>query len=283
MTRIPDLVTRVPEQHRLLLAAALGPADVARAAWQEWRRSVVFDDVDGAAARLLPVLARRSDVVGADDPLHGRIRGLYRKAWVSNERLLASGRVACRAIAESGVPLLHVEALPLARAVGDHGLRPLYDLDVCVPVGRTGVALGVLDELGWTMQRRGVRARWQRRPVHVVRDGARLRVIQRVPWPGADTDVWRTAAPADEPGESMLDMADVLVHAAVRSVQPWQAPGQWVADAMWSARALGLAEVGQAADDERVMDRARIHGCVEVVRAAVVAVDRIVGQMVGRG
>jgi hypothetical protein len=271
-----DLVARVATHHRLLLVAALGPVPSARSAWRAWCDAVVFDDVDGPAIRLLPILARRPEVLTADDPLHGRVRGLYRKAWVRNERLFAAASQAGDALSAAGVPQLHVEALPLAAAFGDHATRPLWDVDICVPHASVHGAARVLEGLGWRSEPRTVRARLGRRARHFVRGDDRLRLIDGVPWHGADPSAWETASDGDRPGELRLDLADAVVHAAIRAVQPWQpAPAQWVADVVRATGALGYSFPVDADDDAHLQRRADAHGVPGLVRAALTAAGEV--------
>ena len=272
------LLARISVGHRLLLVAALGGTEPALRAWSDWRSTVDFDGIDGTSSRLLPLVARRSDVIDvhADDPVTGRVRGLYRRAWAANERAFAAAESACAAAVAAGIDVLHVEALPLATMLGDSGVRPLWDVDVCVPRRSMRTALDVLGRLGWSESPRRARARWQRWPRQLVRAGARLRLIEQRPWPGADSSAWSRAMPASTEGVRLLGPHDVLVHAAIRAQQHWQPPGgYWVADFVRAAAALGHPEVGGVLDDPEVLGCAGSHGALDVLNAAVVVADRV--------
>ncbi|MFM8863083.1 MAG: nucleotidyltransferase family protein [Acidimicrobiia bacterium] len=272
------LLTRISDEHRLLLVAALGDTEPARRAWAAWRSAVDFDEIDGTASRLLPILARRTDVIDPDDPVTGRVRGLYRRAWVANERSFAAADAACAALVAAGIHVLHVEALPLATMSGDTGVRPLWDVDVCVPRRSVRAALAELGRLGWTSNPRGARARWQRWPRHLVRVECRLRLIEQRPWPGADRSAWSRALPSSTSGVCLLAPHDLLVHAAVRAQQPWQPPGgYWVADLVHCATALGHRRVADVLGDSDVLECAGSHGAVDALHVAAAAAERIVG------
>jgi hypothetical protein len=272
------LLARITDGHRLLLVAALGGTEPAQRAWSDWRSTVDFDGIDGTSSRLLPMLARRSDVIDVhvDDPVTGRVRGLYRRAWVANERAFAAAEASCAELVAAGIDVLHVEALPLATMLGDNGVRPLWDVDVCVPRRSMGAALDVLGRLGWIESPRRARARWQRWPRHLVRADARLRLIEQQPWPGADPSAWSRAVPASTGGVRLLGPHDVLVHATIRSQQHWQpSGGYWVADLVRAASALGHPEVGGVLDDPEVLGCADSHEALDVLTAAVMVADRI--------
>jgi len=282
VTAIDALDAAISEQQRFLVRAALAPTESARRAWSSWRALVDFDDIDATAARLLPLLARRPDVLDTGDPVYGRVRGLYRRAWASNEQLMAAARSACEALTDASVTVLHVEALTLASMFGDHGTRPLWDVDVCVSTGSMRTALATLHGLGWVLTprraRTRARARLQRWPHHLVLGNARLRLIQRTPWPGADPGAWARSIGGPAEGESLLGPHDALVHAAVRSTQPWQPPGgYWVVDLVRVARSLGHTRVVGVLDDPEVRATARVHRASDPLRRAVDAAEAVVG------
>jgi hypothetical protein len=279
MTVAADLLRRISPDHQLLLIAALSATDPAKTAWATWRDSVVFDDVDWPSARLLPILALRPDVLETDDPLHGRIRGLYRKSWVSNERLMALTAPARSALEAAEVPIMHVEALTIASLITDHGSRPLYDIDFCVPRESLHVAIDVLNGLGWKLQEQKLRARWRHHPRHFTQSSARIRVIDSVPWPKASSTAWDFASLGTS-GEHLLSPHDAVVHAAVRAIQPWQSPpAQWVADIALLTSALGYQRVGDARNDTHISERAASHQSAQVVDAALEAADQLIGEI----
>jgi len=76
--------------HRLLLRAALGEGENARAAWREWRQAVSWPlcEVDAGSYSLLPLVFHGLsgfDGPGGEDLGLGRLRGIYRHSWVANE------------------------------------------------------------------------------------------------------------------------------------------------------------------------------------------------------
>lgn len=279
MTQATELLRCISPDHQLLLIAALSTTDSAKTAWATWREAVSFDDVDWPSARLLPIVALRPEILDTDDPLQGRIRGLYRKSWVSNERLMASTVPARTALVSAGVPIMHVEALTFSNLISDHGTRPLYDIDFCVPRKSVHVAIDVLDGLGWRSQKQKFRARWRHQPRHFIQGSARIRVIESAPWPKASSSAWDYAT-LETSGEYLLGPHDAVVHAAVRAIQLWQPPpAQWVADISLLTSALGYKRVGDARNDARISERAASHQSADVVDAALEAADQLIGEL----
>jgi hypothetical protein len=279
MTQDADLLRHISPDHQLLLIAALSTTDSAKTAWATWRESVVFDDVDWPSARLLPIVALRPEILDTDDPLQGRIRGLYRKSWVSNERLMTSTVPARTALVSAGVQIMHVEALTFANLITDHGTRPLYDIDFCVPRQSVHTTIDVLESLGWKPQKQEFRARWRHHPRHFTQGSARIRVIESVPWPKASSSAWDYAS-LETSGAFLLGPHDAVVHAAVRATQPWQpSPAQWVADIALLTSALGYPRVGDARNDPLISERASAHQSADVVDAALEAADQLIGEL----
>ena len=76
------------EEQNLVLRAIFAPPDVARAAYLDWRSTLeVEQPFDVAVMRLLPLLYLRMLEIGVDDPLMGRLKGVYRRAWSDTHAL----------------------------------------------------------------------------------------------------------------------------------------------------------------------------------------------------
>jgi hypothetical protein len=102
-------------------------------------------------------------------------------------------------------------------------------------------------------------------------------VIESAPWPGADASVWE-ASSLDESGENVLGVHDAIVHAAVRSVEPWQpATIHRVADLVRLTSTLGYRRAADAIADKHVSARAETHGSSTMVTAALEAADQLIG------
>ncbi len=137
-------------RHRLLLHAALDEAEAAMKAWRRWRELVEFDDLDEPENRLLPLVYRNLGTQLADDPVVGRMRGVYRLTWTRNQLLASAGAEAVRELAAQGVPTLLLKGAALSLLnYRDMGVRPMADVDVLVPPAQARIAMDCLLSAGW--------------------------------------------------------------------------------------------------------------------------------------
>ncbi len=137
---------------RLLLRAAAAEGESACAAWAQWRRAGGdLDQLDPRSARLLAMIYRKLEAGQVDDPDLARLRGFYRHAWVSNQRLLSRLGQTLPALTGEGIATMVLGGAALsATHVHDAGARRLDDAGVLVAVGEATRALAVFRACGWT-------------------------------------------------------------------------------------------------------------------------------------
>ncbi len=134
----------------LLLCAAHGPDQEARAAWAKWRKIVIWDEIDHESYYLLPALYRALERLEIDDEWRPRLAGIHRKAWYANHLLRRSTTPAIQALAAAGAPLMLLPGPALVYAYqSDCGLRPLDKLHCLVSVEHLQTAQRLLPEFGW--------------------------------------------------------------------------------------------------------------------------------------
>ena len=154
MTRNKKEQTDADHTHRveLLLKAALLKGEEAKDAWRNWRAHVDFEgELDWTSYRLLPLLYQNLKRLRVDDPLMGRIKGVYRRAWYRNQNLFRSGAAVIRALQAAGIETLILKGAALTWLYyKDYGLRPMEDFDVLVPTQKRRAAIDVLNRNGWT-------------------------------------------------------------------------------------------------------------------------------------
>src|SRR5205807_1460619 len=82
--------------------------------------------------------------------------GLYRRSWVKNQLLFRDLGQVLEAFRESDIDtlLLKGSALAVTCYGGDVGVRPMRDFDILVRRERAAQAIEVLEELGWTSERK---------------------------------------------------------------------------------------------------------------------------------
>ena len=135
-----------------LLDAAIGPEAQVRQSFQAWKDVTDIEaPVDGGTYRLLPLLYSRLVASGLDDPMMGRLKGVYRMSWYKNHELFRRSAPAIAALEAAGVQTMLLKGAPLAMAhYPSHALRPMGDLDLVVRSSQAEKARTILAGLGWT-------------------------------------------------------------------------------------------------------------------------------------
>lgn len=229
------------EQTLLLRACLLSGADVATA-WQTWRGRIAFDDMDAGSFRLMPLLYHNLRRENIDDPLLGRIKGIYRQNWSRNQLLFHEAAQMMSALQAAEIPVLVLKGATLANNFyPDSGQRPMGDFDFMVPFAQTGRAFEVMKQCGWkyaesvplqqtvwsshaskwdNQNGRQIDLHWHLLP------GWRL--------PDVDDDVWVHGAKVPIAGISFPSMnaTDLLWHVCAHGTIGDEIPSiRWVADA----------------------------------------------------
>lgn len=202
------------EAQTLLLQAVVGPPDGVRDAFERWKALTDIEaPVDGGTYRLLPLLYTRLTALGFDDPLLGRLKGVYRRGWYANNLLFHRVAPAVAALEAAGIRTMVMKGVPIALGCyASHAARPMADLDVVVRSADMAAAQRILTELGW---RAG-----STHPEHEAPD----QHAQDFHGPeGAEIDLHRHClreAPSDAVDDWFWSDAQPLTFAGVTSVQP---------------------------------------------------------------
>lgn len=135
----------------LLLKASLLDGEEAVAAFRQWRESVDLEgDLGYPVLRLLPLAYHNLLSFGVDDPLMGRLKGVYRRFWCENQTLFFEMREVLQAFSQSGIEMLFLKGAPLvASYYGNPALRPMSDLDIGFPLEQVPKVFSTMQELGW--------------------------------------------------------------------------------------------------------------------------------------
>lgn len=231
------------DEQRLLLEAALLEGDRAVAAFRAWRNTVRLEaEFSRGSFRLLPLVYHSMLRLGVDDPLMGRLKGVYRRSWYETHQLFHRAQPVVARLAAAGIDVMLSKGSPLALSYYRNlALRPMSDLDVAVPQDRLHDALGVLKDLGWRLAREPdadmVRFR------HAVQcfgaDGGELdlhwRTMFEISDKGGDASFWATAEPLDFMGTRIRqpDPTHTLLLVVVHGVR-WnlETPVRWIPDAL---------------------------------------------------
>ena len=268
----------VRHSHALALRAALLEGDDALQAFAQWRQAVPFDEIDTHTQRLVPCIYRNVRSLGGDDPILGRMKGVYRRTWVSNRLRLAACENLLGIFDRAGIPSVLLKgAAILVRWTSDSGLRPMVDVDVLVRREQRRMALAHLlaagYKLGWIRADRFTDREFHK--VHAVelRDPAGIRIDLH--WRALlngrardqDRAFWDLALPVRlaDSTTHVLSPEDHLYHTCAHAAS-WNdgARIDWAADA-----AMILREAGSRFDWDRFVAHARRDGIDLPVRTFV--------------
>lgn len=225
-----------------LLRAAIGPDEGAAAAFEAWRAMTDIEAaVDGGTYRLLPLLYARLSSLGFDDPLMGRLKGVYRRAWYDNNLLFGRVAPAIAALEAAGVETMLLKGLPIAISYhASHATRPMADLDLMVRSDQVEAARRILGQLGWTAS--------TKHPAHESPDlhaqdlhnpqGAELDLhwhcLREAPGEAIDAWFWASARPITFQGVQTRQPAatQLLVQTVLHGLRSNLEPSiRWVSDA----------------------------------------------------
>ena len=135
----------------LVLQAIFAPPAAALAAFAAWQGGLEIDQpFDHAVMRLLPLLYLRLQKMGVQDPLMGRLKGVYRRVWSDTHTLFYSTAPALAALQAAGIETLLLKGAPMVLGhYRNFGARPMADLDIAVPFADAQAAFAALEQAGW--------------------------------------------------------------------------------------------------------------------------------------
>lgn len=239
-------------EQRLLLTAALAPDDEALAAFRTWQASIdITGDFGWESVRLLPLVYHRLQVIGAREPLMGRLKGVYRKAWFENHRLFHDTEPVVAHLLANGIDVLLLKGAPLIGSYyANHALRPMTDLDIAIRPDALRRALTLLEQIGWRCttdpnerRLRFVHALQFRGPESGEVD-LHYRVLVEANRAGSDDTFWAHTESAAFGGTIVrqLDPTFMLLHVIMHGVR-WnvETPIRWIPDAFTIIRERGTS------------------------------------------
>jgi Uncharacterised nucleotidyltransferase len=263
----------------LLLQAALGDADRAYSAWQQWYRAVEIDPLDADSHRILPLAFRNLERAGLDGADRQELKAVYSRYWVGNQALFREAEIALRALHDHGIETLVLKGLALTVVhYRDGGTRPMNDVDILVRPADARRAFRVLAELGYVPVLDDPFER-QLRTRHAIdlHDEAGRQVDLH--WYALYQSVGDARLWTDSIGLTVGDVqtrapcpSDLLLHVCVHGVSG-ECPGamRWVADAVTVIRTSG-----DQLDWQRLVDRAVAQQCTVALHDALAHLSRFV-------
>jgi len=120
-------------EDRLVLKAALGPADSLAKSYQDWRSRVALENIGVAAFRLLPAVVHRTIDQGIWDPELPKLKGVIRQTWLANQLRIRSLTEALQALSATNVDAMVLKGAALfARYPQFIMMRGTGDYDILV-------------------------------------------------------------------------------------------------------------------------------------------------------
>ncbi len=232
------------KEQELMLRACLLRDKEALTAWNTWRSSTEFDTLDHGSNRLLPLLYYNLNLLGIEDPLMNRMKGIYRYYWAQNQLLFHHAAVILDAFQQNKIETMLLKGGALVSLhYGDHGLRPMGDIDILIPPDKAKLAIDLLQEANWQMK-----AEWMTVEKMLNRSYAgaffndqggeidlHWNVFPHGRYPHADDDFWAESIEINFAGVPTRceNSTDLLLHVCVHGAR-WNPipPIRWIADAM---------------------------------------------------
>jgi hypothetical protein len=278
-----------------VLRVALGPSEQTATRWAALRARHSPDALDdGRVYPLLPLVGEALTTAGVADPDLGRMRGLRRHTFVTQQLLLADLIGALDVLEEVGARALLLGGVPLALLhYPDPSLRPTAEADVLVSVDAVDAVVGALERAGWV--RSGGGGGGARPARDLTRRLSSLRFVapderctlvlhwRLVPWlagahgEAGDPQLWDAARPCPIDGRAALAASpdDLLLRVVTRAYRlGWATEPRWVADVAMVVR--GGVGSGDDFDWDRLLARVQRGGLVAPVRDALAWVTELV-------
>jgi hypothetical protein len=148
----PDLGACWPVgEHRAMIEIACADESTARRAWREWNASLGDQPPDLWALRLLPLVARRLAALGIVTAGLGRLAGVHRHTWCTNQLRVRCALSALEVLRRVGVRVLALKGVALLATAyrQDLGLRGMLDIDILLRPEQLGPAVEALLSAGW--------------------------------------------------------------------------------------------------------------------------------------
>ncbi|WP_319437480.1 nucleotidyltransferase family protein [Mycobacterium sp. RTGN5] len=268
--------------HVPLLRVVGGRGIEARDALLNWCRT--FDPrlpVDGGTYRLMPMVFHRMQQWDVDHEIRPLLKGVYRRSFVENSRLVEGAAPAVQALDDRGLTPVLLKGAALV--AGGHyptlAARPMSDIDVYVTSADRTAAFAVLADIGWQLQLPPVDLRVYHAASFRAPDGvATLDLhwwpLKDVRGPKSERALLTNLVPAAglDLAASVPDATAQLIITLVHGAEPNPEP-----PVRWAADALLLLAGADEVDWGRVVAFARNHQVGVRLRRMLVVLDSIVG------
>ncbi|MEJ2685077.1 MAG: nucleotidyltransferase family protein, partial [Candidatus Sulfobium sp.] len=242
--QIPEDPPFATKDQELLLRAALLKGTDAVEAWKEWQSDTDWEGhLDNGSFRLLPLLYVNLRRLQVKDPLMGKLKGIYLKAWYENQRLFFEASKIIDYLHNEGIQTIVLKGIPLAVLhYRNYGVRPMSDIDILVPASQAVLTADALKRAGWSptaYESLDVTMQYRHSQQFIGESGTEVdlhwNIMMESTRVDPASDFWSKAVPIKIQGvpSNALDPTDMLFHVIVHGIK-WnpEPPIRWIADAM---------------------------------------------------
>ena len=230
-------------QQKLLLTAATGTEKDAVSCFRQWRQNVDLDaEFDRGTYRLLPLLYDNIRRFGVQDPLMGRLKGVYRMSWYENHLLFDKVQPIVSHLEANGVRTLLLKGVPLVLTYyRNPAVRPMADIDIVVAPAQVRRSIAAIEAFGWQRNESASDddLKYRHSMLFADRKGLEFDLHWHFLYEAcndeADAFFWSSAIPLDFDGVRtlQLDPMAMLIHVILHGIR-WNAepPTRWIPDAL---------------------------------------------------
>jgi hypothetical protein len=142
---------------KLLLKCVLSDGEVSRAAFAQWEKLVVFDDLDFQSFKLLPAVYLKLLRHNWESRHFLRIKGAYRRTWAENQLLLTHLHDLFAELNESKIEFIVAdETIRLAEIYNDSGIYSLQNFGLIAAFGVKARLSRKVIENGWATAEKNI-------------------------------------------------------------------------------------------------------------------------------
>jgi len=133
-----------------LLYAALCDGEKAEKAWLAWRAGLDFDQSGPRYAPLIPLLHQNLALLGIQDPLMGKFKGIHRRTWYKNQLRLRQVKSLLTLWNDNGIESICLGDITLASHYHtDLGLRPIQAFQFLIHRNQLVSTIQHVQKEGW--------------------------------------------------------------------------------------------------------------------------------------
>jgi len=118
--------------------------------WNKWKANIIFEEINYATLKLLPLLYARLKNFDINDDIKGRIKGTYKLIWYGNQFVLNSTKNLIYLLNKENIPVILLKGVALINNVyKDSGVRFVGDADILIDPKNIKRVIEVMTKNNW--------------------------------------------------------------------------------------------------------------------------------------